>query len=201
MERALAPRTEPDEASHEAPSRPLTAHLTPRIARGDEGAFASFYELWFDRAFALARRTCRRDESFCLDIVQDAMMRVVKSMPGLETEAAVEAFMGRVVLTTAIDRLRADTRRRKRERNAAKDELEHAGQEHAAEATEQLAWLHGTIAELPDRDRKLLESRFRDGHTLAQAGASVGLSGNAAHSRIRRLVQSLRDAARGLFHD
>ena len=55
-----------------------TAPLTALIARGDERAFATFYELWFDRALALARSISRRDESFCLDVVQDCMLRVVR---------------------------------------------------------------------------------------------------------------------------
>ena len=33
-----------------------SAHLTGAIARGDQDAFAAFYEIWFDRAFAMARK-------------------------------------------------------------------------------------------------------------------------------------------------
>src|SRR5262245_11860434 len=75
-------------AAERAPS--ATARLTLAIRAGDAGAFATLYEAWFDRALALARSLTRRDESFCLDVVQDAMMRVVRALPRLEDEPALE---------------------------------------------------------------------------------------------------------------
>ena len=82
-----------------------THELTLTTLSGDAEALTGFYEAWFDRAFVLARALTRRDESFCLDVVQDARMRVVRSLPPLEEAAALGRWMVRVVHTTALDLL------------------------------------------------------------------------------------------------
>lgn len=179
-----------------------TAPLTAPIARGDERAFAAFYEQWFDRALALARSFSRRDETFCLDVVQDCMLRVVRAMRPLGSESAVNAWMAKTVLTTTLDHLRRETRRTRRERRAAPPEAAlDADPRLAAEASERQAWLHDRLAELPVDDRQLLVERFADDQTLAQAGAALGITGNAAHGRIRRLVTRLRAAAKEFLDD
>ena len=198
MEKLAVP-TEPGPKPKPPPVH--TARWTAAIARGDEAAFGSFYEAWFDRTFALARSISRRDEAFCMDVVQDAMMRVIRSMPPLETEAAVESWMGRTVLTTTIDQLRSEKRRRARERNAAPDESISPTQHTELEDEERLDWLRAKIAALPERDRRLLAERFAGDRTLAEVGAALGISGNAAHGRIRRVLDSIRDAAARWFDD
>ena len=60
--------------------------LTEAIASGNTEAFASFYRQWFDTMYAQARNASGRDESFCLDVVQDAMLRVIKSVPAMASD-------------------------------------------------------------------------------------------------------------------
>lgn len=181
----------------------LTAPLTGAIARGDEQAFAAFYEAWFDRAHALARSISRRDESFCLDVVQDCMMRVVRSLPALKTERAVQAWMARTVFTVTVDRVRQEHRRSRRERGAATPEGAHSRAHplESAEEREQLDWIRDRLAELPEEDRYLVLERFRGDQTLQAMGESLGISPNAAHGRIWRTVQRLRRAAEEVFRD
>src|SRR5688572_24902887 len=81
------------------------ATVTAAIARGDRAAFGEFYEAWFDRCYAMARGMSGRDESACLDIVQEAMLRVVRRMRPLPDAAALEAWMRRVVRSAAVDSL------------------------------------------------------------------------------------------------
>ena len=194
----MAP-TESERVASTPPARSGSAHLTAQIAKGDEQAFASFYELWFDRALAMARKATRRDESFCLDVVQDCMMRVVRAMRSLETEEAVQAWMARAILTTAVDRLRADRRRKRREQVSARSELDPHDVSHDAEIAERNRWLAEHIKRLPGRDQELLAARFGDDKTLQQVGEALGMTGHAAHGRIRRLLEKLRDAARDIF--
>lgn len=192
----MLPATEVDAPRGRAPSFPLTA----RIRTGDGAAFATFYELWFDRLLAMACSLTRRDEAFCLDIVQDCLLRVVRKMPALATEAAVAAWLARALLRGAADRLRSEARRARRE-DAAAAQRGHAdlASDAAVIDAERRRWLHARLAELPAADRDLLLARFHDGDTLADAGARFGLSGHAAHGRIRRLILRLKDAARGTF--
>jgi RNA polymerase sigma-70 factor (ECF subfamily) len=197
---ASAPR--PSSAVAAVPTHPASAPLTGPIARGDAGALASFYDLWFDRLYTMTRSITRRDESFCLDVVQDAMLRVVRKIRAMNTEADVERWMARVVHTTALDRLRSEARRLARERRRASREpatTPHAGT--ALQLTEQIAWLRARLAELPPQDRDLILMRVAEGRTLDQTGAAAGLTGDAAHGRIRRTLARLRAAAKEWLHE
>ncbi len=179
-----------------APSHTLTA----LIAAGDERAFATFYELWFDRLLAMARAATRRDEAFCLDVVHDCMLRVVRRLPALSSEAAVAAWLMRALLRGAVDRLRQEARRARREASAAAEQASAVTDlETDLLAREERVWLRARLDELPTADRALLLARFDDGLTLDAVGQTVGVTGDAAHGRIRRLLLRLRAAAKGAF--
>jgi len=188
------------------------AALTTAIASGDSEAFSCFYDAWFDKALAEARRCTGRDDEFCLDVVQDAMMRVISSMKPLQSEAALHRWMRVVIRSCACDRLRADIRRRRRERNVAPPEtaLETAsgtaaarphapGHTPAGPDPERLAWLHEQLEQLDGPDVHLLIMRHRFGWTLHRIAESLGLSHSAADRRLRRLIERLRRSAKEDF--
>ena len=54
--------------------------MTSAMAAGDGGAVEAFYRRYFDRLYAEARRATRRDESFCLDVVQESVLRIVRTV-------------------------------------------------------------------------------------------------------------------------
>jgi RNA polymerase sigma factor (sigma-70 family) len=170
-----------------------TAPLTAAIARGDAGAMGAFYEAWFDRAYAAARALTRRDESFCLDVVQEAMLRAARRMRPLATEEDVARWMSRVVRTAALDLLRRESRRAARERVAATDGRA-GGQD--AEARERVEWVRARLVELPAEEAGLLRLRFWEDRTLDEAGRRTGMTGHAVHGRIRRVLSRLRLLAR-----
>ncbi len=165
--------------------------LTRAIARGDERAFARFYSDWFEPAYAMARDLTRRDESFCLDVVQDAMLRAARSMKPIDSENQLHAWMRRVVHTSALDHLRAERRRRARELARASD-----AQAIIRPLDERIEWLREELAKLPAADRSLLRLKFAQSATLADAGASEGITGASAHGRIRRAIARLAESAR-----
>lgn len=176
--------------------------MTRAIARGDPEAFARFYEVWFDRAYKLVRGATRRDEAFCLDVVQDAMLRVVRSLRPIERHRELSRWFARVVYTTALDHLRRERRRNRHERNIAamgKRSGDEAGLPEAVELEEQQRWLEERVAELQPAEKTLLHLRFFQSKTLREAGAAVGLSSHAARGRIERTLRRLRAAARSLF--
>lgn len=190
-------------AQRQQDAAPATAPLTGRIARGDGAAFAAFYDAWFDRVYAMARRCARRDEAFCLDVVQDVMLKVSQGMPELEREDSVGAWLARTTWGATVDRLRADQRRARREQeaHARRDGTGDDDPATAAHARETLAWLRQQIAGLPSPERELVLARFGDGGTLAEVGQRFGMSGSAAWGRIRRTLERLRHAAREWFGD
>ncbi|MFG0285871.1 MAG: RNA polymerase sigma factor [Phycisphaerales bacterium JB039] len=161
--------------------------MTSAIASGDAEAFARFYEQWFDWMYQMARSITKRDESFCLDVTQDAMLRVVRSMRPMRTEDDLRRWLMRVTHTAALDLLRAEARRRRRERGAM---ALGAAEPGGVGLDEQIESLRQRIERLSPEDRGLLQLRFGRGAALRVAG---GGSAAAAHGRLRRIVQRLRE--------
>lgn len=184
----------PPAHAQEPDTLPPSAHddtdeITKAIARGDTRAFGLLYERWFDRAYAVARRLTGRDEAFCLDIVQDTMLKAARRVPRLPTEAALAAWLGKALHRTALDHLRADRRRMAREQRP-----QHPQGSGRDTLTERLAWLRTQIRELPPEEQSLLAARYARDRTLAQTGEEHGLSADAAHGRIRRTLRTLQRA-------
>ena len=171
-----------------------TRRVTSAIARGGMAAFDEFYAEWFDFAYETARHVTGRDEAMCLDIVQEAMLRVARTIRPMRTEDDVRRWLVRVVHTTALDELRRERRRRGRERARAIEG--DAGMcDQRAEEAETIEWLRGELRRVGATDRVLLRLRFATGQTLEQVGRAVAMSGDAAHGRIRRAVARLRHRA------
>lgn len=174
--------------------------LTRGIARGDADALAEFYARWFDRLLALASSLTRRDESFCLDVVQEAMLRVVRCIRPMRSDEDVLRWMTRVVHTTALDLLRREARRAARERRGT---VPASSRDAAADTAlgEQIAWVRSRLVELPPHDADLIGLRFSRGASLRAAGDAAGVTGDSAHGRIRRTLARLRTLAKEAFDE
>lgn len=175
-----------------------TRTLTAAIAAGDTEAFSRLYRERFDDCLAEARRATGRDESFCLDVVQEAMMRVIRSMRPLETGDDLRRWLNRVVRSCAYDLLRRERRTRLRELARG---LPVTDIEPLHDLDERLAWLRGQLDELDDHAGGLLMLRHRFGLSLRQIGAIVGLGNGAVDGRINRTIARLQEQAKEKFHE
>lgn len=175
---------------------PVDHSITGRIAAGDERAFADFYEAWFASTLALARATSRRDEAWCLDVVQDVMLRAARRMPALDSDERLGAWMTRAVVNAVVDRSRADARRTRRERQVA-DLAPTLADEPWFELAEgeRQQWLAQSVAALPSTEQALLQARFGGASSVTAAADALGISPDAAHGRLRRALDKLRRTA------
>ncbi len=172
--------------------QPEVRSLTSAIASGDTEAFARYFRQWFDPMQVEARRVCGRDESFCLDVVQDAMMRVIRSLRPMDTEDDLRRWLNAVVYSCAMDRLR---------REAAATRAERCAQERAAAAPprdrrERLEWIEERMRGLDDAEQRLLLMRYRFGWTLQRIARALQLKPGTIDGRLRRLLVKLRRLAR-----
>ena len=177
-------------ASADGPSAPRSAEGSCARARaisaGDPAEIERFYRATFSVAMGVAARASRRDESFCLDVVHDATLRLLKGVKPTLTEEQLDLYFKRCVISATIDRLRRDTRRRARERaRGSTPDASHADEER-------IASLQAALARFDHLDHALLTSRFARGATIEEAAAAHGLSGPAAHGRLRRALERLR---------
>jgi len=165
--------------------------ITGAIASGDGEAFARLYEDRFDFMYALVRRRTGLDEAACLDIVQEAMMKVVRGMKPLPDARALDAWLRRAALRAAYDHLRRERRLRRRERAAAAPERVAPEQPD----DDRLEWLRRELGSLERANADLIDLRFRAGMTLGAIGRRVGLSPGAVDGRINRTLAQLRRRA------
>ncbi|MDB5174140.1 MAG: polymerase sigma factor, sigma-70 family [Phycisphaerales bacterium] len=169
--------------------------LTAGLAAGDPRAVEVFYRRYFDRLYAQARRASGRDEAFCLDVVQESVLRVLRSIRPASSEAQLCAWLRLVVQTTAYDLLRSETRRQRRELLAVGSKGYEESRAEPADA-EQLEWLRSQIAALDPEIAHMIEMRFTDRWTLARIARRLGLSIGTVDGRLRRALRHLRDRAR-----
>lgn len=162
--------------------------LTRGVAQGHPRAVADFYEQWFDFALRLAHRASRRDESFALDIVQDVMIKAARSMPELESRAAIERWLTRVVCNAVVDRLRSERRRRRREAQVEQS----APIASDAGASE---WVREQLRLLHDDDALLVRLRYAGAMKLRGVGQAMDLSADAVRGRLRGTLSALRRRA------
>lgn len=182
------------------------SELTSAIASGDPDAFARFYEASFDAVYARAKRIARLDEHDCLDIAQDAYVRMIRSMKPIQDAAALDAWITRVVRSAAYDHLRRIRRRRRRERQRATPAGAAAvGASRALiddhDLAERLAWLRTRLALLDRAQADLLALRFQAGMTLDQIGRRLGLTPGGVDGRVRRTLGALEEDAQERFND
>ena len=171
---------------------PAIRSLTAAIASGDTEAFARFFDLWFEWMRREAGRTTGRDESFCLDVVQDSMMRVIRSMKPMPTEDDLRRWLGVVVRSCAYDRLRREARARDRQRRG--DTAIRT--EHDPDLHGRIRWLEQELRSMSSPNAELLLMRYRFGWTLQQIANALGLKPGAVDGRLRRLIGILRRRAR-----
>lgn len=167
---------------------PDARSLTQAMRRGDERAWALFVERVFDHASGAVRAFTGRDESFCHDAAQDAMLKAVKKPELIDTDRALLAWTATLARTAALDRIRAENRRRRREQNT-----EHRATAHAENYDD----LFRAMEALEPHERALLLDRVARDQTLARVAQAHGLTVGAAHGRVRRTLAKLRGSLEG----
>ncbi len=170
--------------------------VTAQIAAGDMAAFAVYYERFFDLMFSDACRLLNADENSALDVVQDAMLKAVRSMKPKRDEPELTAWSRVVVRCVAYDWLRKG-RREKKYPVLATDtyELIESRDSDAVDFEARRIWLEEQLQTLPSDLRQLVDLRYRLGWTLTRIGNRFGLKPGAVDGRIRRLISQLRENA------
>jgi len=176
--------------------------LTAAMAAGDTRAVEVFYRRYFDSLYAHARRCSGRDEAFCLDVVQESVLRIIRTVRTVKTETQLSAWLKLVVQTAAYDLIRQETRRHRREMVACivSSESRNAGDAEQSDQ-ERLEWLRSEIASFDAQLAQMLDLRFSKRWTLGRIAQSMGLSLGSVDGRLRRALAELRKRAMERGHD
>ena len=134
--------------------------------------------------FARRWTNCRADAE---DIVQEAFVRFWRRQHSIENRALLYA----TVRSTALDRLRSDQRRARREAMAADDSEETFDPPFLAmDEGQQL--LAAAVERLPNEQRKVLVLKIWNDLTFAEIGNVLEIPQNTAASRYRYALGALR---------
>lgn len=158
-----------------------------RLARrGDSGAFATLYARHASAVHALAWRLTS-DRTLAEDIVQDAFLRMLRHIGGLDPDRPVRPWLKQVATNLAIDRLR------RRWRDLPEDAaFDHAPMSQAPEAYDEAL---GLLRRLPPHARALVWLNQMEGWTHRELGLRFGRSESWSKSIVQRSLALLRKQA------
>ena len=176
-----------------------TDQLTKAIAAGNSAAVEKFYRLYFEWLYKQARRATQRDEAFCLDVVQEAVLKIIRTLKRVDQERRLLAWIKLVVQSVALDMLKQETRGKNRAILATAGQPEFYQMPDVIETVEQqdkqINWLKQQIAKLDPVLVQMIEMRFQKQWTLQKIGQRFGLSAGTIDGRLQRVMKMLREKA------
>jgi len=176
--------------------------LAVAIGRWHEDALAEAFRRHAGVAYALARRVLR-DSTAAEEVVQEVFLRLWNAPDRYDPErGTMRAFLLAQAHGRAVDRLRSDTsRRRREERDAATAAEAHPDVEGEVMGLAVAEHLKGAVNALPADERRAIELAYFGGHTYREVAALLSEPEGTVKSRIRsglkRLRSGLSDAGIG----
>jgi RNA polymerase sigma-70 factor (ECF subfamily) len=180
--------------------------LIERAQAGDTGAFRGLVERHQRRAFAVALALVR-DENDARELVQDAFLRVFKSLPAFQGESCFFTWLYRIVTNLGIDLLRKPGRQTSpidESRFDLDDEvdldvpfigrLDGADPADVVRRREIAARLQIALDALPSYHRAVIVMREIDGLSYEEMGQVMGVSKGTIMSRLFHARQKLQRA-------
>lgn len=167
------------------------AALVARARRGHRDAFDLLVRRHQRGLWRLVRRYVRHDDD-AADVTQQAFVRALGALERFRGEASVRTWLYRIGINAALNHLRD------RARELPTDD---AGAELAAEAVapaalldaERRRALRAAVAELPPRQRLVLELRVFDDLSFREVAALAECTENAAKVSFHYAVKRLRE--------
>ena len=142
-----------------APSTQSTvAELTARAVAGDRAAYEALFRMRCAFVEAECARRLGRRCDLADDVAQEVWIRVARSPRRCAGDASLDAWLRRLVRSSAIDLLRSELARRARERRVATDRPEAVAFVEDLEVLEEIRRDVAAIGGISDDERAVLGS-------------------------------------------
>jgi len=171
--------------------------LVMRIAAGDSGALAEFYDESSRYVNAIATRILRdpeEAEEITLDVFQQVWRLAASYNPD---RCAVSSWLGMMTRSRALDRWRKLQSRRRFLAPGQPGGVEYVSQADGPEtllaATQEQLRLRQAIAILPEEQRNMIALAFWEGLSHSEVAARTGLPLGTVKTRIRLGMIKLRE--------
>ncbi len=172
--------------------------LVERFARGDETALADLYDRYAGFVYALALRTLA-DRQAAEDVTQEVFVALWESpgriQPGRGT---LRGFLGTMTHRRAVDLIRREEARKRRETRAPADApgRGHGDLAETVARSDARGKVREAVARLPEAQRRALELAYFQGHTYRQVADVLGIPEGTAKSRLRLALQHIAETLR-----
>ena len=179
------------------------AVLLDGLRRGDDHAFTTLVRQHGGRMLATARRLLRDDDE-AEDAVQEAFVSAARAIDGFAGDSKLSTWLHRIVVNTALMRLRSRRRRREEPIYDLLPRFDADG--HHAEGVvgwetpsdillerrQTRAMVRRCIDQLPERYRTVILLRDIEEMDTEETAHSIGSTPNAVKIRLHRARQALR---------
>ncbi|HEX3221433.1 MAG TPA: ECF RNA polymerase sigma factor SigK [Nocardioides sp.] len=172
------------------------ADLLKRASRGDESAFAEWYDATSARAFGLAVRVLR-DRAQAEEVTQESYLDCWRHAARFDAaKGSALSWLLTIVHRKAVDRVRSAeaSTRRDAAYGRREQEVPHDETAEAAAASIEATRVRTALADLTTKQREAVELAFLGGYTHTEVATLLDLPVGTAKTRIRDGLIRLRDA-------
>ena len=159
------------------------------VTRRDQGAFTELVRRNLNLVYAAALRYVGGDKHRAEDVAQRVFVDLARKAPVLASHPNLAGWLYAGARFTAIDTIRAEQRRVRREQSA---EMVPAAADGAEPQWDRIRpVIDDALLELAEEDRQSVLLRFFGQQTFAAIGQQLGLTENAAQKRVDRALDRL----------
>jgi len=170
--------------------------LLRRCARGEESAFAAFYDATAPRAWGLALRVVR-NRAHAEEVVQEAYLSAWRQSSRFDPKRGrAESWFLTIVHRAAVDRVRSVEASSRRERHYTEQDQTIPEPDATASAVHQTfeaRRVHGALEALTELQRQAVELAYWGGYTHTEVAGLLDVPVGTAKTRIRDGLIRLRD--------
>lgn len=164
--------------------------------QASQAAFSALVARHLDLVYAAALRQVRSPD-LARDVAQTVFIELAREAGKLRPDCVLPAWLHTATRRRAIDLIRGEARRKRREEIACTAALDPSVRRGATNMDSDLSdRLDEALSRLPAADREALLLRFFSGKSLREVGQGLGLSDDAAQKRVERALDRLRSALR-----
>ena len=179
--------------------------LTEALCRRDEKALNSVYGLYKDRVFEVVRHVVV-DRRAAEDVTQEVFLYVWRNADRIDlSRGGLRAFIVTVARRRAIDHVRSEVSRRRREERVTARTLQNGSHPAQPDFSDEVvarssdaqraAGVRAALLQLAEAERVAIDLAYFRGHTLRQVAVATNSPEGTTKARVRRALRHLQENA------